>query len=123
MVTGIEFSGLVLGLFPIVINGITFCINSAAKFQETVHYRRTLIEFRRELALEESVYINTLSKLVSRAGVPIAPNTTSSPKITASVLGCLPAYAQRSFAEACEQLNTTLEKLEQKFKEYEQNRV
>ena len=123
MITGIEVSGLVLGLFPIVIEGIKFYISSAEDFQETVHHKFTLDVLRRELEIEESVYVNTLHKLASRAGIPITPNMVASRKIPAKVLDCLPDYAQKGFAQGCQELNTMLKQLEGKFKKYEQNQV
>ena len=116
MATGIEAAGLVLGLFPIVLEGIQFYISSAEKFKEMKHHKRTLVKFRRELEMEESIFDNIWSRLVSRAGAHTRSNMEE-------VLFCLPPNAARSFAHGCQELNTILSELTQKFEKYEQDKV
>ena len=123
MVTGIEAAGVALGLFPLVIEGIKFYISSAEKFKEMKHYKRTLDKFRRELVMEKSKFDNILCALVSRAGVLIEPNMEFSPEIMEEVISCLPLYAVKSFVNGCQDLNSILRELTEKFREYEQDRV
>ena len=123
MVTGIEAAGLALGLFPLVIEGIKFYISSAEKFKEMKHHKRTLDKFRRELVMEKSKFDNIWYTLVSRAGVRMEPNMEFPPETVEEVLSCLPQYAVGSFINGCQELNTILEKLAEKFQKYEQNKV
>lgn len=115
MITGIEAAGLVLGLFPIVIEGVQFYTSSAEKFKETRQHKHTLDEFRRELEMEESIFDNIWGTLMSRTGVLGQPNMNG-------VFSCLPPYAKKSFINGCQELNTILNELSEKFQRYEQDR-
>lgn len=115
MVTGIEAAGLVLGLFPIVIQGIQFYISSAEEFKEMWHHKRTLDKFRRELEMEESIFDNIWSRLMSRAGAPRSD--------TEGILSCLPPNAGKSFAYGCQELYTILSGVAEKFEKYKQDKV
>ena len=126
MATGVESAGIALGLFPLVIEGIKFYISSAEKVTEMKHHKRTLDRFRRELVMEKSKLDNILYALVSRAGVPIAPDMELSPKIMEQALSSLsgqPPYIVTSFVSSCQELITILRELSEKFQKYEQNRV
>ena len=123
MATGFEVIGVALGLFPLVIEGVKFYISSAGKFKEMKHHKRTLDKFRRELVMEKSIFDNIWGTLVGRAGVPIEPDTKISPEIIGRVLSCLPPYTVESFVNGCQELNTILEELQEKFQKYEQDRV
>ena len=55
MVTGIEAAGLALGLFPIVLEGITFYISSAGKVIELIRHKHTLDRFMTDLEVEKEI--------------------------------------------------------------------
>ena len=120
MVTGIEAAGLALGLFPLVIEGVKFYVSFTKRFTEMIDHKHTLDTFRRELVMEKSLFGNTWYTLMIRAGVHIDPSTKSPTKTTERVLSCLPAYAVGSFVDSCQELNTILRDLEDKFQKYEQ---
>ena len=123
MVTGIEAAGLALGLFPLVLEGITIYISSAEKVAEIIRHKRTLNKFRRELEMEKSIFDNTWYILGSRAGVPIKPNVDLPPEILEEVLSCLPPCAVDSFANGCQELITILSGLMGKLGKYEEDMV
>lgn len=109
MVTGIEAAGLVLGLFPLVIEGIEFYINSTETVKEIMRHKRTLNEFMRELEIEKCIFDNTYYTLEGRAG---GSNTE----------GVLP-YLPPCFDDGCQELNTILRNLMENFQKYEQDIV
>lgn len=121
MVTGIEAAGVALGLFPLVIEGIKFYVSFAKQLKQMKHHKHTLQKFRRDLIMEKTKFNNTWYTLVGRAGEHIELNTKPSSKTIESVLSCLPKYAVRSFVDGCQELNTILEKLIEKFIKYEQS--
>ena len=123
MVTGIEVAGVAFGLFPIVIEGIECYISSAEKVKEMLHHRRTLDEFRRELEMEKSIFDNIRCTLEDRAGVLIEPNMEFPQKIMEEVLSCLPQSAVASFVNGCQELNTILRELTERFQKFEQDMV
>ena len=123
MVTGIEAAGLALGIFPLVIEGIKFYINFAKKAKQLKHHKHTLDKFRREIVMEKSKFDNTWCTLASRAGVYIEPNMKPPLTTTERVLSCLPEHAVESFIGGCQELNTIMGQLREKFRKYEQNSV
>ena len=123
MATGIEAAVITLGLFPLAIKGIEFYINFTQNFKEAKHFKRTLDNFKRDLLIEKSIFGNIWYTLVARAGILIEPKMEFSPAIMEEVLSCLPPYAIKSFINGCQELNSILSELTEKFREYEQDRV
>lgn len=123
MATPLEATGLALGLFPIVLEGITMYINSAEKVIEMIRHKRTLERFRRDLEVENIIYDNIWCTLGSRAGVPVEPNMKLSTTTITEVLSCLHQDARKSFVNSCEELVSILKELETKFQKYAQNLV
>lgn len=121
MVTGIESAGLALGLFPLVIEGVKFYISSADTCREIMHHKRTLDEFRRELAVQKSISDNIWYSLMSRAGIHFDLNMELSPDIMERVLSCLPPSTAWAFVDRCQELNKILSGLAEKFQKYEQD--
>ena len=123
MVTGIEAAGLALGLFPVVLEGITFYISTIEKSIEIIRHKRTLKKFRRELVMEKSIFDNTWYILRSRSGVTFEPNVDPSPETLEAVLSCLPPCAVGSFIDGCLELITILNELTEKLQRYTQEMV
>ena len=123
MVTGIQATGVALGLFPLVIEGIKFYINSAERFKEMKHYKRTLDRFRRELLMEKTKFDNTWYTLVSKAGGLNEPDMEFSPETMEEVLSWLPKYAVESFIDGFQELHAILRELMERFQKHEQNKV
>jgi hypothetical protein len=59
MLTGIEIAGLVLGAFPLAVEGIKFYANGARTMNEMRHHRHVLDEFIRELDMERIKFVDT----------------------------------------------------------------
>ena len=53
MVTGIETAGLVLGAFPLVIEGMKVYANGARTMKNMMEYERVLKQYRREISMEQ----------------------------------------------------------------------
>ena len=64
MATGIEIAGLVLGAFPLAIAGIDAYNNGMKRVKSMKNYQQILIEFSRELMVEECKYDNTVLGLL-----------------------------------------------------------
>ena len=123
MATGFEVAGLALGLFPLVLDGVTIYLNSTEKVTEIIRHKRTLNKFMRELEMEKSVFDNIWYILGNRAGVPIEPNVNPSLEILEKVLSCLSPYAVNSFLRGCQELVTILKDLKEKLQKYAQEVV
>lgn len=115
MVTGIEITGVALGLFPLLIEGIDVYISSAEKVKEIMRHKRTLSTFKRELEMEKSVFYNTWYTLGNRAGDGVLD--------LEGILSCLPSYSADSFNKGYQELNTILGELVERFQKYEQDKV
>lgn len=119
-----EAAGLALGLFPLVMKGITLYIDSTEEIIEMVDHKPTLDKFKRELGVEKSIYDNIWYELGDRTGVFVEPNNVEpSPDIINEVLSCLRPHSIKSFRDACSELDTILRELTEKFQKYEQNLV
>lgn len=123
MVTGIEAAGLALGLFPIVLEGITFYISSAGKVIELIRHKRTLDRFMTTLEVEKVIYDNIWRELGSRVDMEIEPNMVTPPETINKVLSCLNPDTRKSFVNSCKELDEILIKLKNKFEKYEENVV
>ena len=125
MATGFEVAGLVLGLFPIVIEGLKSCINSADTVKEMKRYKFTLDQFRRDINMEECIFNNTWDALMIIAGMD--PTTIRKQPWSAGVenklLSCLPSSSVESFVAGCQDLHNILAELAQKFIKYEKDKV
>lgn len=119
-----EAAGLALGLFPLVMKGITLYISSTEEVIEMVDHKPTLDKFKRELGVEKSIYDNIWYELGDRTGVFVEPNNVEpSPETIKEALSCLRPHSVRSFRDACSELDTILRELTEKFQKYEQNLV
>lgn len=118
MVTGVEAAGLALGIFPLVIEGIDSYIDFAKKVKQMKHHKRTLEQFRRELKMEKGKFKNTWFTLAGRTGVDIEPNMQPPPIAMTKLLSCLPAYAVVSFTDTCQEFDTIIKELRDKFQKY-----
>lgn len=123
MATGFEAAGLVLGLFPILIEGVTMYMSSIEKAKGMIRHRRTLKRFKRDLEMEKSVFDNIWIILLDRAGISGEPDIDPSPEITEAVLSCLPACTVKSFLNGCQELITMLNEMNEKLQNYEQEVV
>ena len=121
MVTGIEAAGLALGLFPIVLEGITFYISAAGKVIELIRHKRTLDQFMTDLEVEKAIYDNIWRTLGSRVDMEIEPSVETPRETINKVLSCLNLDTQKSFVNSCKELDGILIKLRNKFQKYEQN--
>ena len=65
MAAGIEIAGLVLGAFPLAIAGIDAYNNGMKRVKSMKNYQQILIEFSRELMVEECKYDNTVLGLLT----------------------------------------------------------
>ena len=117
--TGSEIAGIVFAGFSILIEGVKYFMDVSARFTE----KCMLAEFRRVLETEEIVFDNTVHLLISRAGVRTKSTKSDRPKITEGVLACLPKQARTGFSRGCIELGQTLESLERKFQDYQQDAV
>ena len=125
MVTGIEAAGIVLGLFPIVLEGLKFYTRSADTVREMKRHKRTLDQFRRDISMEKCKFENTWYALVGRAGMDLSMlgEQPWGAYVEQTLISCLPAGSASSFIDGCQDLNTTLEELAQRFVKYETNTV
>ena len=123
MVTGIEAAGLALGLFPIVLEGVTFYISSAGKVIELIRHKHTLDRFMTDLEVEKAIYDNTWRKLGSRVDMEIEPNVVTPRETINQVLSCLNGDTRKSFVNLCKELDEILIQLINKFEKYEENVV
>ena len=123
--TGIEVAGLVLGLFPIVIEGLSFYCCSASTFKEMKRHKRTLAAFTREIDLEKCNFDNTMYALASlaRVDVKLLGGPPWDAAVEAALVSCLPPHSIASFVNGCQALSNILEVLAQKFQKYEQDQV
>ena len=123
MVTlSIEAVRLVLQLFGLMIEGIEMYIRSREDVTEMVRHR-TLIGFKRQLKMEQSVFNNAWYRLAGRADVGIFPNVELSPEIMTGALSFLKADAVKHFVDTCQELGTVLTELAKKFRKTVQNLV
>ena len=120
-----EAAGLALGILPLLIEGVTIYMSSTEKVIEMIRHKRTLNMFRRELETEKSIFNNMLYKISCTAGVTVEANVGFSPEILKEVLSCLHLHsdAVKSFGDCCQELNTILKELMQKFETYDEDRV
>jgi hypothetical protein len=63
MATGIEIAGLVLGAFPLAVEGIKFYASGARTMNEMRHHQHVLDEFIRELDMERTKFVDTCYNL------------------------------------------------------------
>ena len=64
MVTGIEAAGLVLGAFPLAIEGIKIYCNGIQTIKDMVKYREILSMFEYEISVEDFFFRQTLEGLL-----------------------------------------------------------
>lgn len=62
--SGIEAAGLVLAVFPIVVNGLQHFTGSVETFKAWKRYCRVLANYSRTLETQRVVYLNTIEKLL-----------------------------------------------------------
>lgn len=62
--SGIEVAGLVLAVFPIVINGLKQLKEGVGAMKRYKRYRRELARYSRTLETESIVYLNTIELLL-----------------------------------------------------------
>ena len=126
MVTGIEFAGLLLGIFPLVIEGLKFYLDATVRVKEMRRHEATLTRFLRDVDMEKSKFNNIWYSLVSISGINpkiVAEPVPWPPSIEVKLLACLPPHSVLSFTDACKDMNETLKKLAGRFQKYNQDRV
>jgi len=74
MATGIEIAGLVLGAFPLAIEGIKAYSSGMKTFKDMKNYQQILRQFSRELEVEQCKYDNTFLNLVTEFVGPAKAN-------------------------------------------------
>ncbi|KAF8417858.1 hypothetical protein EV426DRAFT_352996 [Tirmania nivea] len=119
MVTGIETAGLVLGTFPIVIEGLKYYINCARKVKEIFRHKDDLRQFMRDIKTEMTIFEDTWYQLTG-----CDPFQVKAGKLPDSWVPNLPAHLRSnsidSIETVCEGMKDVLEELQQKFQKYEQ---
>lgn len=121
--SGIEAIALALGLFPLVLDGVTNYASVAGKVKQMRNHKNTLNELKRELEMEGAIFENTWNTLRIRSGVKVELNMDPSKETLEAVLSCLPPRAVNSFLNGCQELSEILKKLNTNFEKYEQNVV
>lgn len=61
--SGVEAAGLVLAVFPIVVNGLQHFTESVEAMKTWRGYRRQLVKYSRTLETQRIVYLNTIEML------------------------------------------------------------
>lgn len=61
--SGIEAAGLILAVFPIVVNGLQHSREGVETIKSWKHYRRDLARYSRSLETQRIVYLNTIEML------------------------------------------------------------
>ena len=121
--SGFEVAGITLALFSLVVDGVTNYTSVAEKIKQMKDHKGILIEFRRELEMERTIFDNLWYTLSIRSRVDVKPNVDPPPEILKAVLSCLPPRAINSFLNGCQELIKILSELKAKFKKYEQDLV
>ena len=123
MVTGIEAAGLVLGAFPLLLQGLNYYISSAGKVKELWNHRDTLKQFTRDIRTEMTIFKNSWSRLQQMVGgdpdADIGDMLCWSDKLKSH----LDRESITSIGDTCEGLNEILDALVQKFEKYERTKV
>ena len=119
MVTGIEAAGLVLGVFPIVIDGLRYCIDSAKKAKGAARHKYVLRRFIRDIEAEMTIFVDTWYHLTgydpSQGNVPEA----CAPKLPTH----LRPKSISSICIVCENMLDVLEELREKLEKYKKSEV
>jgi len=126
MVTGIECAGLLLGLFPLVLEGLKFYLQAADRVKQMRRHEATLTRFLREVDMEKCKFDNIWYSLVSISGINpmiVAEPMPWHPSVEEKLLACLPSHSVPSFVGACQDMNEILEKLAHRFQKYNEDRV
>jgi len=122
MVTGIETAGLVLGAFPIVIEGLKYYISCARKVKEISRHKSVLRQFLRDIKTEMTIFEDTWYQLTG-----CDPFRVKAGKLPDSWAPKLPAHLRPNSIDSieivCEGMRGVLEELQQKFQKYEQKEV
>ena len=63
MITGVETAGLVLGIFPIVLKGLSQFIEGLETMKDMQQFRRLLDKYREDLSHERHIFGLTLQQL------------------------------------------------------------
>ncbi|RPB29196.1 hypothetical protein L211DRAFT_817538 [Terfezia boudieri ATCC MYA-4762] len=126
MVTGIECAGLLLGLFPLVLEGLKFYLVAADRVKHMRRHEATLIRFLREIEMEKCKFDNIWFSLVSISGINpeiVAEPMPWHPSVEDKLLACLPSHSVPSFVGACQDMNEILKKLAHRFQKYNEDRA
>jgi len=126
MVTGIECAGLLLGVFPLVLEGIKFYLEAAKRVKQMKRHGATLTHFLREVEMEQSKFDNIWYSLVAISGINpkiVAEPMPWHPSVEEKLLACLPSHSVPSFVRACQEMNEILEKLAHRFQKYNEDKV
>ena len=122
MVTGVETAGLVLGAFPIVIEGLEYYISCARKVKEISHHKDVLRQFMRDIKTEMTIFEDTWYQLTG-----YDPFQVQAGKLLDSWAPKFPTHLRSNSIESieivCQGMKDVLEGLQQKFQKYEQKEV
>lgn len=70
VMSGFEIAGLVLGAFPLAIEGIKSYSNGIQTIKDMKHYQQILCQFARHLGIEQCKYKNTFTNLLAGLANP-----------------------------------------------------
>ena len=70
MVTGIETAGLVLGAFPLVIEGLRVYIKGVSTMRDMKRYEFILGQFKRDIEMESTHFEDTCYQLLQHMALP-----------------------------------------------------
>lgn len=126
MVTGLETAGLVLGAFPIVIEGLRIYVEGIRTIKTMLQHELILTQFCRDLAMEQTKFEDICYQLLGDmvpAGSPILDELMQDPggekwknqywEIALQHRLCRQASRDR-FLEATQQLQLILQQLQKK---------
>jgi len=122
MVTGIEAAGLVLGAFPIVIDGLRYYIDSVKKAKQAACHKYVLPRFIRDIETGMTIFVDTWYHLTGYYP----------PQVTAGGLpeACIPKLPTHlrpksiaSMCTVCENMLGVLEELRKKLEKYKKSEV
>ncbi|KAF8424837.1 hypothetical protein EV426DRAFT_597389 [Tirmania nivea] len=124
MITGIECAGLLLGVFPLVLEGLKFYLHAVDRVKQMRRHEATLTRFLREVDMEKCKFDNIWYSLISISGIDpkiVAEPMPWDPSVEEKLLACLPSHSVPSFVGACQDLNDILKKLAQRFQKYNED--
>lgn len=126
MVTGIECAGLLLGIFPLVVEGLKFYLDAADRVKQMRRHKAIFTRFLREVDMEKCKFDNIWYSLVSISRINpkiVAEPMPWDPDVKAKLLECLPPHSVPSFVAACQEMNEILGKLARRFQKYNEDKV